>query len=275
MSREPIPVSFTLNGSRVRAVVEPWHNAVDALTARGICRHRAYAFMITALGLGVPARMAMNEAHAWVEVFDSEIWHRIDLGGAADRLEADDAGRPRHVEPRDPFTWPDRAESGLAMAERGARRAASEPGPDGDAAEAAQPPGAEPGPANGPALATPAPAGSDAPPPGAPLAPADPSPGEPPSEADVQLRAVAERAARGKSLFVSGVVQSGGRVCSGARVDVVLVQPERESLPLGSLVSDARGEFRGNLVIPWNATLGEHGLLATASGCAPRGRGVR
>ena len=71
------------------------------------------------------------------------------------------------------------------------------------------------------------------------------------------------------------VVQSGGRVCSGARVDVVLVQPERADLPLGSLVSDARGEFRGNLVIPWNAALGEHTLTAIATGCAPRGRGVR
>jgi hypothetical protein len=57
-----------------------------ALTARGICRHRAYAFMITALGLGIPTRMALNEAHAWVEVSDGELWHRIDLGGAAQEL---------------------------------------------------------------------------------------------------------------------------------------------------------------------------------------------
>ena len=253
-----------------------------ALTARGICRHRAYAFTITALGLGVPARMAMNEAHAWVEVFDGELWHRIDLGGAADRLETDDEGRPRHVEPHDPFAWPDRRESGLAMAERRAAPSADEPGADG-ASGLGGAPGAEPSPAAGP-TASPAgapegdaPAAADTAPPAAPpVVPSEPAPGEPPAlPADVLLRTGAERAERGKGLFVAGVVQSGGRVCSGARVDVVLVAPGRESLPLGSLVSDARGEFRGSLVIPWNAALGEHTLLATASGCASRGRGVR
>jgi hypothetical protein len=243
-----------------------------ALTARGICRHRSYAFMITALGLGVPTRMAMNEAHAWVEVFDGEIWHRIDLGGAADRLESDDQGRPRHVEPHDPFAWPDRRESGLAMAERGAPAAEREPG-----AQAGDPPEGAPG-TEMPEPADPGPrlGAAETPPPSGPPAPAEPVPGEAPAApADVLLRTQAERAERGKSLFVSGQVQSGSRICSGARVDVVLVQPGRADLPLGSLVSDARGEFRGNLIIPWNAGLGEHTLLATATGCASRGRGVR
>ena len=242
-----------------------------ALTARGICRHRAYAFMITALGLGVPTRMAMNEAHAWVEVFDGEIWHRIDLGGAADRLETDDLGRPRHVEPHDPFTWPDRRESGLAMAERRGAPASSAPGSPAAPEPSAQVPGAEP------LASNPGPIGPTAPDEPAPgNAPAEPARVEPPATpTDVVLRAQAERAERGKSLFVSGLVQSGGRACSGARVDVVLVQPGHDSLPLGSLVSDAHGEFRGNLVIPWNAALGEHTLLASAAGCAPRGRGMR
>jgi len=245
-----------------------------ALTARGICRHRAYAFMITALGLGVPTRMALNEAHAWVEVFDGEIWHRIDLGGAADRLESDDEGRPRHVEPHDPFAWPDRRESGLAMAERRAAPSASEPGAEAGPGQE-RVPGAEPSPPDpaepGQRLAAP-----EAPLPSAPAAPPEPAPSEAPATpADVLLRTQAERAERGKSLFVSGLVQSGGRVCSGARVDISLVQPERADLPLGRLVTDPRGEFRGNLVIPWNAALGEHTVLATATGCAPRGRGVR
>ena len=33
-----------------------------ALSKKGVCRHRAYAFTITAQGLGIPARMVMNEA---------------------------------------------------------------------------------------------------------------------------------------------------------------------------------------------------------------------
>ena len=58
-----------------------------ALARMGVCRHRSYAFVITALGLGVRARMVLNEAHAWVEVADGLQWKRIDLGGAGALLE--------------------------------------------------------------------------------------------------------------------------------------------------------------------------------------------
>jgi hypothetical protein len=253
-----------------------------ALTARGICRHRAYAFMLTALGLGVPARVAMNEAHAWVEVFDGELWHRIDLGGAADELEMDDQGRPRHVEPRDPFSWPDQRESGLAMAERGVSANTAPPEPNAEPSPATDAPEAEgPGAPEAPAGDTQEQPPGDAPeapsvptPPALPDAP-DPQPvPEPPLPGDVRLYTGAARAERGKSLLVSGNVQSSGHPCSGARVDVLLEQSGAAALPLGSLVSDARGEFRGTLVIPWNAALGDHALVATASGCTPR-LGVR
>lgn len=48
----------------------------------GACRHRAYAFALTAMALGVPSRFVGNEAHAWVEVqLPDNGWTRIDLGG--------------------------------------------------------------------------------------------------------------------------------------------------------------------------------------------------
>lgn len=58
---------------------------------RGICRHRAYAFVLTAAALGMHARFVHNEAHAWVEVevpvasnYPRQTrWLRVDLGGAA------------------------------------------------------------------------------------------------------------------------------------------------------------------------------------------------
>ncbi|MDP8999480.1 MAG: transglutaminase-like domain-containing protein, partial [Myxococcota bacterium] len=53
-----------------------------ALSKKGVCRHRAFAFLVTAQGLGIPTRMIVNEAHAWVEVHDGALWRRIDLGGA-------------------------------------------------------------------------------------------------------------------------------------------------------------------------------------------------
>ena len=60
-----------------------------ARAQKGVCRHRAYAFVIAAQYLGIPSRFVQNEAHAWVEVLLPEAgWMRIDLGGAASALEA-------------------------------------------------------------------------------------------------------------------------------------------------------------------------------------------
>ncbi|MGE0546353.1 MAG: transglutaminase domain-containing protein [Kofleriaceae bacterium] len=55
----------------------------------GVCRHRAFAFMVTANALGLPTRYVHNEAHAFVEVWfpPPHNWQRIDLGGAALRME--------------------------------------------------------------------------------------------------------------------------------------------------------------------------------------------
>ena len=54
-----------------------------ALHRRGSCRHRAFAFVITALALGLPARYIENELHVYVEVWLPGVeWRRIDLGGA-------------------------------------------------------------------------------------------------------------------------------------------------------------------------------------------------
>jgi hypothetical protein len=58
------------------------------LSKKGVCRHRAFAFLVTAQSLGIPTRVITNEAHAWVEVFDSRLWRRIDLGGAAPMANA-------------------------------------------------------------------------------------------------------------------------------------------------------------------------------------------
>jgi len=73
---------------------------------RGVCRHRAYGFVISAHALGIPARFVQNEAHAWVEVkVPTRGWLRLDLGGAAHGLVAHGVkDRPAYDAPRDP--WP-------------------------------------------------------------------------------------------------------------------------------------------------------------------------
>lgn len=249
-----------------------------ALTARGICRHRSYAFMITALGLGIPTRAALNEAHAWVEVWDGELWHRIDLGGAAEELEMSQAGRPQHVMPRDPFNWPSRAESGSSLAER--RVDVREP-------PAADAPGGEPALGSGGATARDPAADVLGPPgtgtaereddafepdPGQPLLP-EPLPEAPAAPlrlSKVTLSAGARNAERGKALLVSGRVLSGGRSCAGMSVQVDLSPPGSAGVPLGTLISDGAGNFSGRLIVPWSAPLGEHALSARAVGeCEP------
>jgi hypothetical protein len=50
----------------------------------GVCRHRAFAFVVTAQAAGMLARYVNNEAHSFVEVMvPRRGWLRIDLGGAA------------------------------------------------------------------------------------------------------------------------------------------------------------------------------------------------
>ena len=78
-----------------------------ALSRRGVCRHRAYAFMVTALALGIRTRMVTNEVHAFVEVnLGSVGWRRIDLGGATPNTVPSRAAVQRHRPPPDPFGWP-------------------------------------------------------------------------------------------------------------------------------------------------------------------------
>ena len=75
----------------------------------GVCRHRAFAFMVTANALGIPTRLVENEAHAFVEVwFPERSWQRIDLGGAALRMDVTGADNKTLHRPRgdDPFEKP-------------------------------------------------------------------------------------------------------------------------------------------------------------------------
>ena len=78
-----------------------------ALSRRGVCRHRAFAFVITAQALGIPARYVTNEAHAFAEVWVPERnWIRVDLGGAALDMDVNNAGDKQMYKPREPDAFP-------------------------------------------------------------------------------------------------------------------------------------------------------------------------
>lgn len=69
---------------------------------KGVCRHRAQAFMILARYIGVPARMVLNEQHAFCEVpnfaKDGKTWewHRVDMGGSF-RLDLTPAEKRQNI----------------------------------------------------------------------------------------------------------------------------------------------------------------------------------
>jgi len=84
----------------------------DLFTSQaGVCRHRSFVFAVTANALGIPTRYVTNEAHAWVEVWVPEVnWIRIDLGGAALRMDVSNAKDKTIYRPRqkDSFPKPDK-----------------------------------------------------------------------------------------------------------------------------------------------------------------------
>jgi hypothetical protein len=268
-----------------------------ALSKKGVCRHRSFAFLVTALGIGIPARMVVNEAHAWVEVFDSKLWHRIDLGGAAANLENEpDPNKPPYVPPPDPYQWPSARDSGQDLADRN-RNQQSPNGQGPTSASSAAKPDATASPSASDS-ASPAPGSSASP--SASAAPSDPKL----PDSDVTVTALDGDVHRGLPLHLQGQVQAAGAPCAHTRVDVLLVphvetsrggrtdqaadrpravRDDRPSAPapasaasgvtVGSLSTDARGRYDGAVVIPRDLALGEYSLVVQTPGDARCGAG--
>lgn len=225
-----------------------------SLSRKGVCRHRAYAFVVTALGLGIPARMVRNEAHAWVEVYDGVRFHRIDLGGAAGRMELD----PRTADhlyrpPADAFNWPEGAASGQSMLNETLEGAA--PSANGAAKPAPQAP-RKPAPA-------PVPSGS--------AAPDAPSPDSAPSgddrpHASVGIRLGQSSSQRGSTLHVSGSVEAAGEPCLFSRVDVSLRDASGVETWLGAFPTDEHGKLDGSVTVPLDIDVGDYKVIARTPG---------
>lgn len=261
---------------------------------KGVCRHRAYGFATIAQALGIPARFVQNEAHAWVEVKqpDASGWMRIDLGGAANGLEAHNANdaplyhaqtpdllpRPEAFErsysqlrdtqglrPDEPLTMPG-AGGGLGANGGPGRPGGGPNGPTsggtngGGANGGANGGGANGGDANG----GDANGGGDQ----APF----PAPGS--REARVALalevHTFYREVFRGRELLVTGrVSDDSGSGVSGQRVEVSLMAPRGDrALLLGVTVSREGGDFRGSFGVPPNVPVGGYRLVVVTPGDA-------
>ncbi len=92
-----------------------------SLSRRGACRHRSYAFVITALQAGIPARYVENELHVFVEVWipdargRSGYFRRINLGGAplSQRIVDGENKVAYREKGGDPFPTPPSFQSGV------------------------------------------------------------------------------------------------------------------------------------------------------------------
>lgn len=243
-----------------------------ALSKKGVCRHRAFAFLVTALGLRIPARMVVNEAHAWVEVSDGSGFHRIDLGGAAGDLdEPPPDGRPAYAPPPDPYPWPETdATSGQRLAERArGERAAHDPrngswtasqqgGGSGDAGTRFDPVSRSSAPGD---------ASSDA---GVSRGDRDERP-----SSRIVVRAADGSVKRGMAIAVGGTVEANGSPCAHLRVDVALGDPKAgRSVPVGSLATDGDGKFDGAVVLPLEVPVGLYDLTVTTPGDMRCGPGI-
>jgi len=235
---------------------------------RGVCRHRAYAFVITASALGISSRFVSNEAHAWVEVHvpDHGGWLRVDLGGSAQGLAPRSAETGPSYEPRvdDPLPRPPEYERALAQA-GGASSAGGSNRPGGT--------GGGTGGASGTA---PDEAGAD----GAPGEPGDPPEAEPlasipPSRSSapripltLSLAHHSPEVLRGQSIEVTGSAASAEGRAPGLRVEVVLRDRDGAERLLGVTVPGANGNVHASFGVPPDTHLGEHGLVVRSPGDA-------
>jgi hypothetical protein len=232
-----------------------------ALSKKGVCRHRAYAFMVTALSLGIKTRVVMNEAHAWVEVAGlapasggppgGQLWRRIDLGGAGTILdETRQIQGPVYAPPPDPFAWPAGAKRGDDLP----RTARTEQSGSGSAGS-----GGGAGVSGPPSAATAAGRGS----PGTRGSGqgADAESGGP-VVVDFELGEIA--ASRGAPIHLRGTVAAGGAPCPHVAVELSARAPNGNTVPVGELATDDHGVFAGAITLPSSLGLGDHEILAAA-----------
>ncbi len=260
-----------------------------ALSRKGVCRHRAFAFFVTSLSLGIPTRMIKNEAHVWVELFDGRLWRRVDLGGAGRTLHDPLSQNVPYDPPPDGFSWPQGSTRGDDLAER-----ARHPGPNGPSS----PNGANGGaPASSSSTASVAPGASGAPGSQVDMAGTSGRPGGPgssgmssgvggmssgraggPGGPDdrppslVAMSLTSGDAHRGAPLKLHGQVSSDGEPCGHVTVEIFLRSRAHGDVPIGQLATDERGTFDGSIVLPSVVPPGHYEVRAHKFGdtrCGP------
>lgn len=242
---------------------------------KGVCRHRAFAFVVTSLGLGIPARFVHNEAHAWVEVFGGIHWHRVDLGGAASGIDyrGEPPQGPPHRPPAEAFQWPKRAQA----AEQSLPSLRSSPSSGNQPAEPATSLSSTSPVASGmPGTIPSAGSATMSPPLSTSQVPAAVSGNTDPIRAPGHSKILVTQVTpagilRGRDLSLLGRVQSSVGRCALVRIDA-LFRRQGRSFSLGAFATDEVGRFNTKLAVPAELPVGTYELVLSTPGtkdCPP------
>jgi len=235
----------------------------------GVCRHRSFAFMVTANALGIPARYVQNEAHAFVEVwFPQRGWQRIDLGGAALHMNVTGADNKTLHRPRaeDPFHKPPEYKNQYTQLEGDIKGLT-------DQQKADKKKGLDQSPPSGAVGQQGTGSGS-----GAKSSQPDmitPDPTKPVKQPDKnkatpQLLVTSSdtSAYRGDFIHVEGIVRVDGKGLGNHQVNVFLGlagNAGKDSIPLGSAVTRPDGGFSADLPVPAVLELSRYEILLSSA----------
>jgi transglutaminase-like putative cysteine protease len=245
---------------------EPPQDTGDVLadlvrSKKGVCRHRAYGFVVLAHALGIPTRFVQNEAHSFVEVKLPGLgYRRIDLGGAANGLNAHNARDQPTYQPKEPDSLPrpaayEESYSQLGRNTTGLRR------PDDAALQGRWLPPSD-------AVSDAASSRSGAQFMGAPRTPSSQAKVDTRSPLLVTLDPPSQDVLRGRTLEVAGRIEDlTGLGVAGLRVQVSFAaQARRDRLLLGVSVTGLDGRFKGSFGIPPDLQVGDYQLIVVTPG---------
>jgi hypothetical protein len=239
--------------------------------------------MVTALALGLPTRMVVNEAHAWVELHDGRLWRRVDLGGAGQTLHDPLSNNVPYDPPPDPFAWPQGATRGDDLADRARHARSGAPTSQPPGASSSSPSASPAGSSSAAGASSSAPNGADDPSGGANGASGfgqsggagRGKPGQPDERAasTVTMSLAGADAHRGAPLKVRGQVSAEGEPCGHVTVEIVLHSRQQGDVAIGQLATDERGAYDGAIVLPSAVPLGDYDVQARTLGDSRCGTG--
>jgi hypothetical protein len=245
-----------------------------AMAQKGCCRHRSFAFAITAMAVGLPVRYVENEVHVFVEVYVPRMgWRRVNLGGAPidEEIVGGDGKSVYKEKGGDPFPQPapfvssaGAAPKGLAeMSKSSSGDGGKEPGGkgngNGSSGNGSSGNGAGARSAGPPTVDLNAVEGADA------QAEAARKPSARRAKTHLTIALAEGSSFRGETVEVSGVAAVDGADPGGLPIEIYL-DHGGSAVKVGEALTDGNGRYRASIEVPKDLPLGDHKVIARCKG---------